>query len=368
MKVLVTGADGFIGKNLLVALKELGKNEVLAIRRETTSDQLASAITQADFVIHLAGVNRPVDPADFSTGNGEFTLQLCDALRASNRAVPVAFASSIQAEYDTPYGQSKLLAEGHLRNYANDCSAGVVLFRLANVFGKWCRPNYNSVVATFCHNLTRGLPIRIDDPTVALRLTYIDDVVSELIRFLDAPPQSLLFVKVEPEYKMTVGELADQIMAFRRARESLVSEQVGLGLIRALYSTYVSNLPPDAFSYKVASHTDSRGTFVEMLKTKSSGQFSFFTAHPGVTRGGHYHHTKSEKFLVVKGNARFKFRHIVTNETYTIETEGSAPVIVESIPGWAHDISNVGTATMIVMLWANEIFDRKLPDTFTSNV
>lgn len=368
MKILLTGADGFIGKNLRVALSEQPERDVLAVTRATGDAELLAAVAQADAVIHLAGVNRPQDPAEFAAGNTDFTARLCDALRDAGRVVPVAFTSSIQAERDNPYGNSKRAAEEHLFAHASGTGAPVAVYRLPNVFGKWCRPNYNSAVATFCHNLARGLPIQINDPAAGVRLVYVDDVVAELLRFLAAPPQGAVFAEVAPVYESTVGELARQIEAFADVRQSLVTERVGEGLTRALYATYVSYLPTEAFSYGVPKYGDPRGMFVEMLKTKDSGQFSFFTAHPGITRGGHYHHTKTEKFLVIKGKARFKFRHILTDETYELDTDGAEPVIVETIPGWAHDITNVGEDEMVVMLWANEIFDRERPDTIASKV
>jgi UDP-2-acetamido-2,6-beta-L-arabino-hexul-4-ose reductase len=280
----------------------------------------------------------------------------------------VAFASSIQAERDNPYALSKRAAEEHLNAYAAGTGAPVAIYRLANVFGKWCRPNYNSAVATFCHNLARGLPIQINDPAAEIRLVYVDDVVEALLRFLATPNEGAVYAAAGPVYTSTVGELARQIEAFGEVRRSLVTERVGEGLVRALYATYVSYLPPEAFSYGVAKYGDARGMFVEVLKTKDSGQFSFFTAPPGVMRGGHYHHSKTEKFLVIKGRAHFKFRHILTEETYALDTSGEEPVIVETIPGWAHDITNVGEDEMVVMLWANEIFDRGRPDTIASKV
>ncbi|MCK7575641.1 MAG: NAD-dependent epimerase/dehydratase family protein [Chromatiales bacterium] len=363
MKLLLTGANGFIARNLQVALSERGGCDVLPVTRDTDDATLNDAIAQADAVIHLAGVNRPHDPNDFVTGNRDFTARLCARLADTGRAVPIAFASSIQVDRDTPYGQSKRAAEAHLLAYADTTDAPVALYRLPNVFGKWCRPNYNSAVATFCHNIARGLPIRIDDPASVVQLVYIDDVVAELLRWLDAPETRTGFPEVAPVYTATVGELAEQIRAFGQVRDSLITEAVGTGLVRALYATYISALPADAFSYPLPRHGDARGVFVEMLKTRDSGQVSFFTAHPGVTRGGHYHHTKTEKFLVVKGQARFRFRHILTDETHTLDTQGDDPRIVETIPGWAHDITNIGTDEMIVLLWANEIFDRARPDT-----
>jgi len=368
VKVLVTGADGFIGKNFRVALSERDGYEVLPVTRMTTVEKIEEAVGLADAVVHLAGVNRPKDPAEFELGNADFTEHLCGLLRSTGRAVPVAYASSIQAEFDNPYGLSKLRAENHLTAYATNTGASVAIYRLANVFGKWCRPNYNSAVATFCHNIARELPVQVNDPSVPVQLVYVDDVVAELIRFLHAPTAGLTFGSVSPVNSITVGALVEQIRAFGEVRAGLVTERVGVGFLRALYSTYISYLEPSAFSYGVTRHADPRGVFVEMLKTKDSGQFSFFTAFPGVTRGGHYHHTKTEKFLVITGRARFKFRHILTDETHTLDTSGADPVIVETIPGWAHDITNIGDSEMVVMLWANEIFDRDNPDTISSKV
>jgi len=368
VRVLVTGADGFVGRNLRVALSEVPDREVLAVTRSTSEPGLRAAVATADAVIHLAGVNRPEDPAEFAHVNAGFTSRLCEVLRDAGRPVPIAFASSIQADRDNAYGRSKLAAEESLRRHARETGAPVAIYRLPNVFGKWCRPNYNSAVATFCHNLARGLPIRIDDRAVIVRLVYVDDVVAELKRFLADPVSRDGIVGVTPEYTTTVGELARQLAAFADVRHSLVTERVGEGFVRALYATYVSYLPPSAFSYPVPRHGDARGAFVEMLKTKDSGQFSYFTAHPGVTRGGHYHHSKTEKFLVVQGKARFRFRHIVSGETHELVTEAGKPEIVESIPGWAHDITNVGDGELAVMLWANEIFDRARPDTVAAKV
>jgi UDP-2-acetamido-2,6-beta-L-arabino-hexul-4-ose reductase len=367
-RVLVTGADGFIGKNLVVALGEHKNFEVLPVTRATSAAELAELAGRADRVVHLAGVNRPKDVAEFEQGNAGFTTGLCEALLATGRPLPLAFASSIQVERDNPYGVSKRHAEETLADYGQHSGAPVAIYRLANVFGKWSRPDYNSAVATFCHNIARGLPIRIDNPESPVRLVYIDDVVAELLRFLAEPGEGVRLAEAGPVYATTVGALAHQIRAFGNVRQSLVSERVGTGLVRALYATYVSFLPPEAFSYKVEKHADPRGMFVEMLKTPDCGQFSFFTAHPGITRGGHYHHTKTEKFLVIKGRARYRFRHLVTNEVFEVESTGDEPLVVETIPGWAHDITNIGDDELVVMLWANEIFDREHPDTVASKV
>jgi UDP-2-acetamido-2,6-beta-L-arabino-hexul-4-ose reductase len=269
---------------------------------------------------------------------------------------------------DNAYGISKKLAEDALIQLHASTQVSVYLYRLPNVFGKWARPNYNSVVATFCHNIAQGLPIRIDDPSKLIPLIYIDNLLESFISVLSNLQSGVTRSVVSPEYSISVGDLASQIEAFPRSRGSLMSEEVGNGLTRALYATYLSYLKPEQFAYEVPAYEDSRGRFVEMLKTKNSGQFSFFTAHPGITRGGHYHHSKSEKFLILQGLARFGFRNIVTNEAYELIVDGLAPKIVETIPGWTHDITNIGENELIVMLWASEAFDRARPDTIANKV
>lgn len=367
MRVLVTGANGFIGKNLIVHLQEKGV-ETVPFTRDTPVSELAAALTDVDFVFHLAGVNRPKDVAEFAEGNAALTEQLCDMLRASGRSIPVVYTSSIQAEADHPYGASKRAAEEALAALERDAGCPVYLYRLPNVFGKWSRPNYNSAVATFCSNIANDLPIQIHDPDVSIRLVYVDDVIAHFLGMLDAQPEGITWPEVSPVYTITVGALAEQIRAFKQGRESMVTEAVGVGLARALYATYLSFLKPGQFSYGLPVHADPRGRFVEMLKTRDSGQFSFFTAHPGITRGGHYHHTKNEKFLVIQGQARFGFRHIVTGETHALTVDGNKPEVVETVPGWTHDITNIGDSELIVMLWANEIFDRGHPDTIACKV
>ncbi|MCW8889570.1 MAG: NAD-dependent epimerase/dehydratase family protein [Sedimenticola sp.] len=368
MKVLVTGAEGFIGKNLLVHLDELEQFSKLTYSRENSVEELQGLVDQADAVIHLAGENRPKDVSAFEAVNAGLTQSLCSVIRSTNRNIPLVLASSIQADRDNPYGKSKLAAEEAVKKLAEETGNSVFLYRLPNVFGKWCKPNYNSVVATFCYNIAHDLPIQINDPSAKLRLVYVDNVIEEFLRVIRLKSDGLTMPEVQPEYAITLGELADQIQAFKNCRQSLISESVGQGLTRALYSSYVSYLDPEQFSYSLPQHGDERGVFVEMLKTKDSGQFSFFTAHPGVTRGGHYHHTKTEKFLVIKGSARFGFRHIVTNETYEIITSGDQPQVVDTVPGWTHDVTNIGDDEIVVMLWANENFDRDRPDTVTAKV
>ena len=368
MKVLVTGADGFIAKNLLVHLAEREDVEILTFARHDDLDTLASQVSAADFIFHLAGVNRPLDNDEFESGNCGLTKIICDLLTAAGSLAPVVFSSSTQAALDNPYGSSKRRAEAILLQAGEKAGFPVYIFRLPNVFGKWARPEYNSAIATFCHNIARGIPVRIDDPSAAITAVYVDDVVAAFLDVLDRRPPPAGGSDVEPKYSITVGDLAAQLQAFADSRASLVTEPVGVGLVRALYATYVSYLPPKDFSYLTPRHADSRGVFVEMLKTRDSGQFSFFTAGPGVTRGGHYHHSKTEKFLVLRGEARFRFRHLLTGECIELATSDAESRIVETIPGWTHDVTNIGVADMIVMLWANEIFDRSAPDTYAQAV
>lgn len=368
MRILVTGAKGFVGKNLVVRLHETGAFEVISFDRGDPMEALQEKVNACDAIVHLAGVNRTLNVEEFCEGNTALTTQLCEFIKETGRKIPLIISSSTQAELSNPYGLSKREAEKAGETLAATTGNPVTIYRLPNVFGKWCRPNYNSVVATFCHNIANDLPIRINDPATSLNLVYVDDVVSEMIAEVQNMRSGLRWADVTPVFKTTLGELAEQIESFRLSRSSLVSERVGSGFVRALYATYVSYLPPGKFSYDLPLFVDARGVFVEMLKTQDSGQFSFFTAHPGITRGGHYHHTKTEKFLVIKGRARFGFRHIVTQETFEIYTSGDKPQIVETVPGWSHDIVNIGDDEMFVMLWANEIFDSEHPDTIASKV
>ena len=369
MQIVVTGADGFIGRNLLARLRELGdQHDVVPVTRETDAKGLVERLAGADFVFHLAGVNRPKDESEFAAGNADFTRTLCEAAGAQGRPITIVYTSSTQASLDNPYGRSKREAEDILARYGRETGSAVHIFRLTNVFGKWARPNYNSAVATFCHNVARGLPITINDPNAPLRLVYIDDVIATFIRLLDSATEASGSVEVGPVYETTVGEVAETLRTFAESRNSMVTLKVGNGFLRALHATYLSYLEPSSFAYEVPIHADNRGEFIEMLKTQDSGQLSYFTARPGITRGEHYHHTKTEKFLVIRGTARFGFRHIDTNQTFEIVTKGGEATIVETVPGWAHNVTNIGDDELICMLWANEIFDRNNPDTIAYKV
>jgi len=371
MRIVITGADGFLGKNLMLQLEAQAGIELIHLTRNDNPGSLPERLKDADVVFHLAGVNRPQNPEEFHTGNAALTQILADAtrsaIRRTGRSMTIVYASSTQATLDNPYGRSKREAEDALIAASQDPGLRVCVFRLPNVFGKWSRPNYNSVVATFCHNIARDLPIQINAPDAPLTLVYVDDVMAAFLRVLRghaAARNGHEMIEVKPLYQTTVGELAQHLRGFRDNRNTLKIDRVGQGLIRALYATYVSYLPVEAFAYAVPRHTDPRGTFVEMLKTPDAGQFSFFTARPGMTRGGHYHHSKTEKFLVIKGNALFRFKHMQTGQKHQINTSGEIPEIVETVPGWTHDITNVGSDDLIVMLWANEQFDPELPDTY----
>lgn len=369
MKVLITGSKGFVGKNLKLALGELGGFDILTFDRGDSLDLLKELVSQSSLIIHLAGENRPVDPDSFLEVNVGLTRSLCQFIELTGRSIPIIYSSSKQADDSkSPYAQSKRSAEAVIQEFSELSNNPALIYRLENVFGKWIRPNYNSVVGTFSYNIARDLPIHIHDEITLIKLIYIDDVIKDFIRQIKSTWVGCMFREISPQYSITVGDLAKQLYEFKSSRETLIIPRVGSGLVRALYSTYVSYLPVEAFSYSVPKYGDARGDFVEMLKTPDCGQFSYFTALPGVTRGGHYHHTKTEKFLVISGSARFGFRHMLTGEKYELLTTGDNPQVVETVPGWTHDITNIGNEKMVVMLWANEIFNREQPDTIASKV
>ena len=359
--VAVTGAAGFIGRNLVVRLEELG-HQVHAITRASPRDETLDALADADVVFHLAGAVRPSDPAEFAR-SAAFVRTVAEAISGGGRRPLVVYASSRKAGERSDYGRSKRASENLLLQLGASGGATTAIWRLPNVFGKWARPNYNSCIATFCHNLTRGLPIRIDDPAAPLCLLYVDDLIEQWRALVAAPPAESGYLEAEGVHRTTVGEVAAVLSAFAEGRRAGRVENVGSGLERALYATFVAALPAEAFSYPLVAHTDPRGSFAEVLKTREGGQVSVLTAQPGMTRGGHYHHSKVEKFLVVHGQARFRFRQIVSGETYELTTCGSTPVVVETIPGWTHDITNIGPDVMVSLLWASELFDRARPDT-----
>ena len=365
--ILVTGSKGFIGRNLVKRLEEQTDFKVTGFNRQDDPKTIPKLISEVDVVVHLAGENRPANNADFVTSNVELTRLICEAagleLQTNGRKLKIIFSSSTHSQERTPYGRSKKAAEKLLADLSSSKFLPISILTLPGVFGKWCKPNYNSVVATFCHNIARDLPIKISDSDKMLTLVHIDTVVDCILNEISGDNEGLQFPKIEPAYNISVGQLSKKISSFRKSRKSLVLGRVGSSLERALYSTYISYLPPSRFSYKLPMFTDKRGTFVEIMKTQDSGQFSVFTAHPGVTRGEHYHHSKTEKFLVVKGEALFRFRCLQTQELVKIQTSAKISEVVDSVPGWVHDVTNIGNDEMVVLVWANEIFDRKNPDT-----
>lgn len=370
-RVLITGSNGFIGKNLKLYLKERKDIEVTCFNKDHHYSSLFETVKNSNFIFHLAGVNRSDKIEDFQKGNEDFTKILCETVIKTNNKIPVVYTSSIKANQNTPYGKSKQNAEDLLFDLNKDIGVPVSIFRLPNVFGKWCKPNYNSVIATFCNNIIRDIPINISDKNNIIEVVYIDDVIKKFVQLLDnsiknKKPKSIEFVK--PVYKITLGKLANQLYSFKKMSQSKILEKVGSGLIGALYSTYVSYLPRDQFSSPISQNKDARGVFVEFLKTQNSGQFSYFTALPGSTRGSHYHHSKTEKFLIIKGKACFNFFHMSTGEKYELNVKGDNPRIVETIPGWCHSITNTGNEELIAMIWANEIYDPNNPDTFSSQI
>ncbi len=365
MHILITGAKGFIGRNLLAELEQLApaSGYVLhPIDLDTPAQRLEEAARQADFVFHLAGVNRPKDPAEFSAGNRDFTVSL---LKLLAKKPPVLLTSSIQAAADNPYGQSKLAAEQALADYGQRTGAAVYIYRLPNAFGKWSRPNYNSVVATFCSNLTRGLPITVSDPAVELTLAYIDDIVAEFLRALRGQAnQTGGFCSVEPVHRIRLGELAELLRSFGDLRSRLEVPDQSDPLTRKLYATYLSFLPPDDFARTPVIHTDERGSFTELLHLGGYGQVSLNVSKPHITKGEHWHHTKHEKFIVIQGEGVIRFRKPGDTTVISYRVSGNTQTVVDIPPGYTHNIENLGDTDMLTIMWANECFDPAHPDTY----
>jgi len=365
MKILVTGANGFIGKNLLAQLARQTGVEVIPIGRENTWDEVAQGLAEADFIYHLAGVNRPQQVEEFQQGNAEFTERLCHALLVNQRSTPIVFTSSIQAALDNPYGLSKRTAEEALCHYADQSKAYVAVYRLPNVFGKWCRPHYNSVVATFCHQLARDLPITISDSKRELSLIYIDDVVAQFQQELCCTNKSgVHWPQAQPIQQITLGKLAELLQSFRRLRTELLTPNFGDAFTHQLYATYLSYLPEDAFAYGLDQKCDARGCLAEFIKAPNFGQIFVSRTAPGITRGNHYHHTKTEKFLVLEGKAIIRFRHLQGDEVLEYHVKGEEFRVVDIPPGYTHSIENVGTTELITLFWASEIFTPERPDTY----
>lgn len=366
MNVWVTGANGFIGKNLLAQLSKLADCDAWGYAREGADEEKSQRVAQVDLVFHLAGVNRPEVEDEFYRGNAEFTEQLCDLLAGVGRPVPIVFASSIQAPLDNPYGVSKRRAEEILQAYGEKTGSAVTIFRLPNVFGKWSLPNYNSVVATFCHNIARDLPITISDAQRELNLVYIDDVVGQFLYEAETIGQvgQIRFAEVSPVHQVDLGRLAELIQSFRKMRKDLRVPDFSDALMGRLYATYLSYLPTDDFAYDLEQRVDARGSLAEFIKSPTFGQIFVSRTKPGITRGNHFHHTKTEKFLVLEGQALIRFQHIVTGEIVEYAVRGEDYCVVDIPPGYSHAIENVGRGELVTLFWASEIFDPTRPDTY----
>ncbi len=363
MNILITGARGFIGKNLVALLEQNETYNLFLCGQEDGWPRLVEALSKADFVFHLAGVNRPETPEEFHIGNTQLTEQICQQLSRGSRKPTIILASSTQATSDNPYGRSKRQAEEAVRDYAED-GGSALIYRLPGVFGKWCRPNYNSVVATFCHNIARDLPITISDPRHQLDLVYIDDVVEQLTQQIGKSEPGVATPTVEPVYQITLGDLAEQIRAFRASRHSLQAPGFVDPFVHKLYATYLSYLEEDDFSYQLEKRSDPRGSLAEFIKLPAFGQIFVSRTKPGITRGNHYHHTKTEKFLVLEGEAIVRFRSINGTEVIEYPVVGSEYQVVDIPPGYTHSIANVGESELVTLFWASELFDPDHPDTY----
>ncbi len=368
MNVLVTGSKGFVGMNLCSVLRTMECIRILEFDCDNTFAELEAKLGEAEVIFHLAGVNRPKNEDEFKSGNAGLTEEICAILQRLGRNTKIILASSIQAKLDNPYGSSKLEAEQVLQAYADTTGARTVVYRFKNLFGKWCRPNYNSVTATFCHNIAHGLPVAISDPTRSIELTYIDDVVSALIGEIPSAEEELetgfAFGAELTAYPITLGELAGLITSFRESRQTLVLPGFDSPLVRALYATYLSYLEGEDFAYPLQVRTDDRGSLAEMMKSKAFGQIFVSRTKPGITRGNHYHHTKTEKFMVVEGDAVIRFRQINGTEIIEHRVSGKEFRVVDIPPGYTHHITNVGVGELVTLFWASEIFNPEKADTY----
>lgn len=363
--VLITGSEGFVGKNLRVALQCRDDIGVLTFDLQDDPASLEALLERADFVYHLAGVNRPLDVQEFQTGNTGLTERICNHLAAAGREVPLVVSSSTQAPLDNPYGASKRGAEEAVFRYARESGTSVYVFRFPNIFGKWCRPSYNSAVATFCHNIANGLPIQVNDPTVVMNLVYIDDVVRTLVALIDGSVvKSGEFCLVEPVHTVMLGEIVDLIYSFRDSRNERSVPDMSRPFVKALYSTYLSYLPTGGFSYPLTMNVDERGSFTEFIRTPDRGQVSINISKPGITKGNHWHHTKNEKFLVVSGAGVIRFRKVGSDELFSYEVSGDRLEVLDIPVGYTHNITNTGAIDMVTIMWCNELFDPGKPDTF----
>ncbi|WP_312370250.1 capsular polysaccharide biosynthesis protein CapF [Lachnoclostridium sp.] len=365
MKILVTGAKGFIGKNLIAELRNRKYDDILEIDIDTDASLLNEYVKECEFVFHLAGINRPKSDEDFMKGNFGFTTELLNKLKESDNKSPILITSSIQAELDNPYGKSKKAGEEVILTYEKETGSRALVYRLPNVFGKWCRPNYNSAVATFCHNIANDLEIQVNDPTVIMNLVYIDDVIDEFINALEGRENKLnQYCFVPVVHTVSLGNIAELIQSFKESRMRLSIPNMNNEFEKKLYSTYLSYLPKDKFSYPLKMNVDERGSFTEFIRTSDRGQVSVNISKPGITKGNHWHHTKNEKFLVVKGKGLIQFREIHSKEVISYHVTGDKLEVVDIPTGYTHNIINEGDTELVTIMWANEAFNPEKPDTY----
>lgn len=363
-KILVTGANGFVGKNLVTELRDRGHEELYLFNRENSFEDLENFTKDCDFVFHLAGVNRPLNENEFMEGNQGLTSKLLELLKKNENKAPLLISSSIQAEKDNPYGKSKKAGEDEVLSYAQETGTRVFVYRLPNLFGKWSKPNYNTVVATYCYNVARDIEIQVNNPAALLDLAYIDDVLEEFLRALEGNPTTNEELCVVPViHLIELGDLADRITSFKESRKSLAVPNMSDELTKKLYSTYLSFLPEDSFSYDLKMNVDNRGSFTEFLRTPDRGQVSVNISKPSITKGNHWHHTKNEKFLVVSGEGVIRFRNIDSEEIIEYFVNGKKLQVVDIPTGYTHSIVNVGETDLVTVMWVNESFDPEKPDT-----
>lgn len=363
-RALITGGRGFLGRNLAAHLRDRKDCEVLIFGREDSIEDLEGCLGQADIIFHLAGVNRPEDPSEFEKGNAELTESICRMLQVLGRAPRIVFSSSIQADLDNAYGASKLRAEAALRQFSAETGAGVRIYRLSNLFGKWCRPNYNSVTATFCHNIANDLPITISDPAHEIQLSYVDDVVAAFIADLESNFSGIENGRPIPSHRIQLGDLAGRLQSFHDVRDTVMLPDFSDSFNRALYATYLSYVPVQLLQGGLDIKADSRGSLAEFLKQKSFGQVFVSRTKPGITRGNHFHHTRTEKFFVVEGEGLIRMRSIEGGPVQEFAVQGNSYQVIDIPPGFTHSITNIGDREMVTLFWSSEIFDPNRLDTY----